>query len=511
MVRKPVVSIYTQAFNVEKYIEECVESVLSQTMIDFEWIILDNGSTDGTSEILKCYEAHDERIRLFKNEANSVLHDAPINPECTAYWQNLDTEYFCTVDADDYLHTDFLKDLYLAGKEFDSDIVVGGAELFVDGSPELRQVRCPSSFTLNDVRRLADIFPQIYGLFRPMWGKLFKVSLLNKQVSYRLDCPVQMKTSGDTMFCLDCLRLSNSICSVPEVRYYYRVRQSSLYHSSLSQSRFIESCNIYRETLSVLNKWGQATPTNVNFAQLVFYLSVKDYINIIGKAAGVSADVKIDNLQAIVTHRETQEILRASAFEDDWYNDVLQVLEMIERFASKYERMRLTDYYLYRLYKAWSSCRNQESTHYAVLLCLSGLLDKQNTTYFGTRLLLDVLNPMDYPWLSKYKRLDVKDFEGTLSANKQKEFPAMESVTGNAGADQGASSQNVYGNLDWILSTIRVGIEQKILLDQRQIVKEWNAALVNHDAMRAREISYIVEVLLPGNDSYVEWIKRSRS
>ena len=46
------VTVYTQAYNVENYIEQCIKSVLSQTFQDFEWILVENGSTDKTREIM---------------------------------------------------------------------------------------------------------------------------------------------------------------------------------------------------------------------------------------------------------------------------------------------------------------------------------------------------------------------------------------------------------------------------------------------------------------------------
>ena len=64
------VSVLIPAYNVEKYIDECIESVLTQTMQDFEIICVDDGSTDRTRAILEEYSAKDSRIKILYHENN---------------------------------------------------------------------------------------------------------------------------------------------------------------------------------------------------------------------------------------------------------------------------------------------------------------------------------------------------------------------------------------------------------------------------------------------------------
>ena len=64
----PKVSVLIPAYNVEPYIEECLDSVLNQTLQDFEIVCVDDCSTDGTLDILRRYEAEDDRIKVFIHE-----------------------------------------------------------------------------------------------------------------------------------------------------------------------------------------------------------------------------------------------------------------------------------------------------------------------------------------------------------------------------------------------------------------------------------------------------------
>ena len=92
----PRVSVAMPVYNREKYVAESIESVLNQTYTDFEFLICDDGSTDGTWDILKKYETEDKRIKLFKNEANLGI-SRTLN-KLISYAQG---EYLARQDSDD--------------------------------------------------------------------------------------------------------------------------------------------------------------------------------------------------------------------------------------------------------------------------------------------------------------------------------------------------------------------------------------------------------------------------
>ena len=70
MTGRPAISVLVTAYNREAYIGACIESVLCQTFADFELLVLDDCSTDGTVDIARGYEKHDPRIRVVRNERN---------------------------------------------------------------------------------------------------------------------------------------------------------------------------------------------------------------------------------------------------------------------------------------------------------------------------------------------------------------------------------------------------------------------------------------------------------
>ena len=98
----PRVSVVMPAYNAEKYIGEAIDSILNQTFTDFEFIIIDDGSSDRTADIVKSYS--DPRIRLLANERNSGIV-ASLNRGI----QKATGKYIARMDADDYSRLDRIK------------------------------------------------------------------------------------------------------------------------------------------------------------------------------------------------------------------------------------------------------------------------------------------------------------------------------------------------------------------------------------------------------------------
>jgi glycosyltransferase involved in cell wall biosynthesis/predicted SAM-dependent methyltransferase len=99
-------TVYTCAYNAEKYIAIAIESVLSQSFTDFEYIIVDDGSTDRTAEIVKSYR--DKRIKLFEREHKNFA--SAMNYAIT----KASGKYITGVDADDFIAKDYFEKLYTA-------------------------------------------------------------------------------------------------------------------------------------------------------------------------------------------------------------------------------------------------------------------------------------------------------------------------------------------------------------------------------------------------------------
>lgn len=102
--KTPQVSIGLPVYNGEKYLEETLDSLLAQTFSDFEIIISDNASTDGTENICRSYADLDKRIKYYRNDVNLGAAD-----NYNIVFQLADGDYFKWSAADDLLAPEFLE------------------------------------------------------------------------------------------------------------------------------------------------------------------------------------------------------------------------------------------------------------------------------------------------------------------------------------------------------------------------------------------------------------------
>lgn len=126
-VENPLVSIIIPAYNIEKYIGQCIESILSQTLKNIEIICVDDGSTDGTLEALKRYAQKDNRVSVYtqKNGGASYARNFALT--------KAKGEYFNFIDGDDYLGSDkALEILYNKATEDNLDILLFKKDDFLE-------------------------------------------------------------------------------------------------------------------------------------------------------------------------------------------------------------------------------------------------------------------------------------------------------------------------------------------------------------------------------------------
>ena len=120
----PKISVIMPCLNMRKYISECVESVIGQTLGDIEILVIDAGSTDGTLEILKEYQHKDNRIKLILSEKKSYGYQVNLGISMAL------GEYIAIVDADDRVKPDIYEILYPIAVSTGADFVKGTVQIF---------------------------------------------------------------------------------------------------------------------------------------------------------------------------------------------------------------------------------------------------------------------------------------------------------------------------------------------------------------------------------------------
>ena len=115
--RKPLVSVIMPSLNVVKYIDECIQSVLNQSLTQIEIICVDAGSTDGTYERLKEYEIKDSRIRVIQSDKRSYCYQVNLGIKKS------NAKYIGIVETDDYVDENMFEILYHRAEDNNLDFV----------------------------------------------------------------------------------------------------------------------------------------------------------------------------------------------------------------------------------------------------------------------------------------------------------------------------------------------------------------------------------------------------
>ena len=217
----PKVSIIFPVYNTEKYLPRCLSSILSQSFTDFELLLVDDGSTDGSGAICDAFAEKDGRIRVFHKENGGVSSARNLGlDEAKGEWI-----YF--VDSDDEVLPNGLKTL-ADGICDEVDIVMGGYEE-VDEYGVMSQVvpEC-GSFRLN--KRHSIITQYLgYGLWGRYWGYLW-VRLLKRDIvnRYNIRFDTNIAIKEDTLYIMQYVCRSNGITQVTANSVYrYWIRSDS--------------------------------------------------------------------------------------------------------------------------------------------------------------------------------------------------------------------------------------------------------------------------------------------
>lgn len=157
----PKVSIVTTTYNREKLVSRAIDSVLSQTFTDFQYVILNNGCTDRTQDILERYAKQDSRIKLFHMKKNCILQ--PNLSENEATYQQFEhamygiAPYFMGVDDDDYIVPDTLETLVGLLESYQADIATVGSRWFYPDGREQDKFVFSGVFVYDRVQAMQEL------------------------------------------------------------------------------------------------------------------------------------------------------------------------------------------------------------------------------------------------------------------------------------------------------------------------------------------------------------------
>jgi glycosyltransferase involved in cell wall biosynthesis len=219
-------------YNGSEWLDESIPSVLSQTFRDFEFLIIDDASTDSSFDLMQKYARLDRRIRLFQNSQN-------IGQGCSLNFAMTKAvgEYFCFIGQDDLYKTTYLEKMLLSIKKYDSDFALCQCFVFKDQSGML-ELQDNGNLSSNIELLTSPTYQKKCAMAVtniPEWLKIIKkdfVSKHNMQFGRNINC--------DYPFHMQLIWFAKRICFIHEPLYFFRMhpKQASARGADFAHSNF---------------------------------------------------------------------------------------------------------------------------------------------------------------------------------------------------------------------------------------------------------------------------------
>jgi glycosyltransferase involved in cell wall biosynthesis len=222
------ISVIVPIYRIENYLPKCIDSVLQQSFLDFELILVDDGSPDNCPKICDDYAKKDSRIKVIHKENGGLLSARK------AGLKNAQGKYISFVDGDDWVDKFYLDTLFKLAEANDSDLVITGHFREFDGKIETIKPKTAGIYNEKDLK--ASIIPNAiyngkfceHGISTYVWNKLFKRELLYPIL---LDVPNDIVMGEDAAITYSYLAISKSLVVSKIPLYYYRQRHDSIVKS----------------------------------------------------------------------------------------------------------------------------------------------------------------------------------------------------------------------------------------------------------------------------------------
>ncbi|MEG1617636.1 MAG: glycosyltransferase family 2 protein [Bacteroidales bacterium] len=211
----PLFSIIIPVFNVERYLSVCLDSVINQTFSNFEMILVNDGSTDGSTSICNVYKQKDERVRVFHKENGGVSSARNLGIE------QAKGEWILFCDSDDWMDPNLLE-RYV--RELSAE---NGVEMVVMGYKKCKRDRYRPIST-NQILK-SDLISGLFllekhGYHGFLWNRIFKKEIIRKH-NLRLDPNISF--CEDHLFSFEYSEHIQEMTLLPDTLYNYRVGSSS--------------------------------------------------------------------------------------------------------------------------------------------------------------------------------------------------------------------------------------------------------------------------------------------
>lgn len=226
------ISIIIPVYNAERYLQQCINSLCNQTYKNIEVIVVNDGSTDGSEDILKFYEQIDTRIKIINKENGGVSNARNLG------LKNISGEFLMFLDSDDWIEENTCEIVINEILENNADVVLWNYTREFDGTSKDKIIFDEDKIVFTD-KKLDDLHRRFVGLYGeelskpenadsvvPVWGKLYRVSTIKNSEAKFVDTTI-VGTSEDALFNLQVFGFVRKAVYIKKCLYHYRKEDTS--------------------------------------------------------------------------------------------------------------------------------------------------------------------------------------------------------------------------------------------------------------------------------------------
>lgn len=250
-----LISIIVPIYNTEKYLHECLDSILNQTYTNFEVLLVNDGSTDSSGIICQEYVERDSRFRYFEKDNGGVASARNLGLE------HSEGTYITFIDSDDWVEQNYLDVLYTALKENDTDVAISTYKRFAqDGVFYLRSYSREDDEFLNLGTRSRDSFLEILPRLGELDHSFYSISskLIKRKIIGNLLFDEQVSYAEDLNFFFHLYLGVESVVYVRDYTYIYRTHDAST-SQNVNELKALQELEIYKSMFQQIDRMGLPT------------------------------------------------------------------------------------------------------------------------------------------------------------------------------------------------------------------------------------------------------------
>lgn len=245
-----IVSVVVPIYNVEKYLDRCINSIVNQTYKNIQILLVDDGSIDKSLEICQKWERKDKRIEVIHKENSGLGMTRNVG------LKKASGKYVCFVDSDDYINLSTIEKLVTKISEHQADVCYYGCIDVIDGNETIKSAPSRTLFKGAAVQqefavKLLGNLPEekeplfsgmsaCYAFYDNQFLKEHSIEFYSERDSY---------ISEDLIFNLDVCSSAKVVTILPESLYYYVIRKKDSLRSTYRLDRFEKNKHMYNKLL----------------------------------------------------------------------------------------------------------------------------------------------------------------------------------------------------------------------------------------------------------------------